>query len=108
MLSDPEFCEIAQKDLKDGKHLNPKEVPQYFTTAYMHRPEELPEEIEEAGFRHLKTVDLEGPAWLLGDFEERWADIEDREIIMDASRLIEDEWTFMGVSAHILGIAQKI
>ena len=57
LLSDPEFREIAQKDLKDGKHLNPKEVPQYFTTAYLHRPEELPEEIEEAGLCHLKTVD---------------------------------------------------
>ena len=36
--------------------------PPHFTTAYMHKPEELPEEIEEAELRHLKTVGLEGPA----------------------------------------------
>ena len=108
LLSDPEFREIAQNDLKDGKHLNSKEVPQYFTTAYLHRPEELPEEIEEAGLRHLKTVGLEGPAWLLGDLQERWADIEGREIILEALRLIEGERTLIGVSAHILGIAQKV
>ena len=91
LLSDPEFRATAQKDLKDGKHLNPKEVPQYFTTAYMHKPEELPEEIEGAGLRHLKTVGLEGPAWLSGDLEERWTDIEGREIILGARRVIEDE-----------------
>ena len=103
-MSDPEFREIAQKDLRDGKHLNPREVPDYFTTAYLHRPEE----IEEAGLCHLQTVGLEGPAWLLEDLEERWADIEGREIILDALRLIEDESTLIGVSAHILAIAQKV
>lgn len=108
LLSAPEFREIAQKDLKDGKHQNPKEVPQYFTTAYLHGPEELPEEIEEAGLRHVKTVGLEGPAWLLGNLEERWVNIDDREIIFDALRLMEGERTLIGVSAHILGIAQKI
>ena len=108
LLSDPEFRETAQNDLKDGKHLNPKEVPQYFTTAYLHRPEELPEEIEEAGLRHVKTVGLEGPAWLLGDLEEQWADFEDREIMLDTLRQIEDERTLIGVSAHILSIAQKV
>ena len=77
-------------------------------TAYLHRPEELAEEIEEAGLRHLKTVGLEGPALLLGDLEERWADIERREIILDALRSIEDEWTLIGVNAHILAIAQKV
>ena len=107
-MSDPEFREIAQKDLRDGKHLNPREVPDYFTTTYLHRPEELPEEIEEAGLCHLKTVGLESPAWLLGDLEEQWSDIEGREIILDALRLIEDESTLIGVSAHILEIAQKV
>ena len=108
LLSDPDFRETAKKDLQDGRHINPKEVPQYFTTAYLHTPEELPEEIEGAGLRHLKTVGLEGPAWLLGDLEERWADIEGREIILDALRSIEDEWALMGVSAHILAVAQKV
>ena len=82
LLSDPKFCEIAQKDPRNGKHLNPKEVPQYFTTAYLRRPEELSEEIEEAGLRHVKTVGLGGPVWLLGDLKERWSDIEQRKIML--------------------------
>ncbi len=107
-MSNPESREIVQKRSTGWKHLNPKEVPQYFTTAYLHRPEELSEEIEEAGLRHVKTVGLEGPAWLLGDLEERWANIDDREIILDVLRLIEDERTLIGVSAHILAISQKV
>ena len=64
--------------------------------------------LKKRDFNHLKTAGLEGPAWLLGDLEERWSDIEDRKIILDALRLIENESTLMGISAHILAIAQKV
>ena len=47
---DPEFIKIAEHDLRDGQHRNPNEHPAYFTTAYLHRPEELESEIEAVGF----------------------------------------------------------
>ena len=106
-LSDPEFRDIALKDVKDGNHLNPKEIPGYFTTAYFHKPEELTEEIEEAGLSLLRTMGLEGSAWLLGDLDDRWADPEQKEIILEVLRLIEDETTLLGVSAHLLAVANK-
>ncbi len=106
-LSDPEFHNIALKDVKDGNHLNPKEIPGYFTTAYFHRPEELAAEIKEAGLSHLSTLGLEGSSWLLGDFEERWADPARKAIILEVLRLIEDETTLLGVSAHLLAVAKK-
>jgi ubiquinone/menaquinone biosynthesis C-methylase UbiE len=106
-LSDPEFREIVQRDLKDGKHLNPKEVPGYFTTAYFHRPEELAEEIKEAGFSHLRTIGLQGPSWLLGDFDEQWEDLERKKIILEVLRLIEDEATLLGINAHLLALGKK-
>jgi hypothetical protein len=43
--------------------------PEYFTTAFVHRPEELPSEITAA-----ELLPVEGPAWLAGDFETRWSD----------------------------------
>ena len=106
-LSDPEFRKIVERDSRDGKHLNPKELPHYFTTAYFHRPEELQEEIEEAGFGHLRTIGLEGPAWLLGDFDEQWLDPERRKIMLEALGLIEEEPALLGVSAHLLTMAKK-
>ena len=40
-LSDPLFRGLAERDLVDGQHRNPDPVryPQWFTTAYFHRPE---------------------------------------------------------------------
>jgi len=107
LLSDPEFHNIALKDVKDGNHLNPKEIPGYFTTAYFHRPEELAAEIQEAGLSHVSTLGLEGSSWLLGDFDEWWADPARKEIILEVLRLIEDEKTLLGVSAHFLAVAKK-
>ena len=106
-LSDPEFREIVERDLRDGKHLNPKELPDYFTTAYFHRPEELREEIEEGGFSHLGTIGLEGPAWLLGDFDQQWVDPGRRKIMLEALSLIEEEPALLGVSAHLLTMGKR-
>ena len=106
-LSDPTFAKIVQKNLKDGKHLNLTDAPHYFTTAYFHRPNELQEEIEEAGFTHQSTVALEGPGWLLEDLDERLADLGRREELLQALRSIEGEDTLLGVSSHLLSIGQK-
>jgi hypothetical protein len=46
----------VQRDLADGQHRNPEAHPGWFTTAYLHRPQELADELSEAGF------DTEGPS----------------------------------------------
>ena len=49
-IVDPEYIKIVDRDLWDGQHRNPSEHPAYFTTAFLHRPEELKSEIETVGF----------------------------------------------------------
>lgn len=44
--------EIVQNDLETGYHRNPTENLEFFTDAYLHRPEELRSEVIEAGFQH--------------------------------------------------------
>ena len=107
-LADPRFRQIAHRDLQDGTHLNPDECPGYFTTAYFHLPDELKEEISEAGFATPAIFGLEGPAWILGDFDEQWADQERRDIMMETLRLIEQEPAVMGMSAHLLAVSKKV
>ena len=38
---DPAFVQIRDRDLVDGQHRNNSNHPDYFTTAYFHRPEDL-------------------------------------------------------------------
>src|SRR5260370_24698280 len=49
-FEDATFRKIIADDLASGQHRNPANHPAYFTTAYFHRPEELADEIREAGF----------------------------------------------------------
>ena len=104
---DPEFIEIASRDLREGQHRNPNEHPRYFTTAFLHRPEEFKSEIETAGFDLKGLFGIQGPAWLLQNLEEQWADRNYRERLLHIARSLESEPSVIGVSAHIMAIARK-
>lgn len=105
-LFNPEFSRIVLKDLNEGRHENPGMDPRYFTTACFHRPEEFEEEITDVGFDLVKTIGLEGPAWLLGDFDELWADEAKRKDLLTFLKRVESETSIIGVSAHILTVTK--
>ena len=106
-LDDPAFAEIVRNDLRDGQHRNPTGRPGYFTTAYFHRPEELAEEIEDAGMAHERTLSVEGPAWLLQDFERHWEDAGRRERLLEVVRALEAEPSVLGAGAHLLATGRR-
>lgn len=107
-LSDPLFAEIVQHDLATGEHRNPTGRIDYFTEAYFHRPPEIAEEITEAGLRHEGTFALEGPFWLMKDFDACWNDAVRREQMLLLARQMEHEPSLIGASAHLLAIARKV
>lgn len=107
LLDDPGFVEIVERDLADGQHRNPTGHPEYFTTAFFHRPEELHAEVEEAGFAVLRLCGVEGPTWLLPDVSEQWANETRRTVWSVLLRRVETEPAIMGVSAHLLAVARK-
>ena len=104
---DPAFVAIRDRDLRDGQHRNNTDRPDYFTTAYFHRPEDLKAELEAAGFDEVRVVGVEGPGWLIADFDTRWEDPVQRAELMRIARALESEPAVLGVSAHLLGIARK-
>jgi GrpB-like predicted nucleotidyltransferase (UPF0157 family)/ubiquinone/menaquinone biosynthesis C-methylase UbiE len=104
---DPQFVAIRDQDLRDGQHRNPTNHPMYFTTAYFHTPDGLREELAAAGFDEPCVLGVEGPAWILPDFDRRWADPARRDVILDAARLLEAQPSVIGASAHLLGLAWK-
>lgn len=107
-MDDPKFVEIAERDLIDGQHRNPYDNLAYFTTAFFHHPDELKSEIGEAGFVHQHTFAVEGFGWMLQDFEEHWKNARRRERMLKFIRLTETEPSMIGMSAHLLAVANKI
>lgn len=105
-LFDSEFRQMVHRDLTTGAHLNPSRRPEWFTTAYLHHPDELIVEAQAADLTVLELVGLEGLARWLPFSEERWASPTDREIILEAARLVEHEPSLAGLSAHLLLVCQ--
>jgi ubiquinone/menaquinone biosynthesis C-methylase UbiE len=104
---DDKFFRIVQRDLKGGQHRNPTNDPRYFTTAFFHHPNELRREIQDAGFAAPRVYGLEGPAWMLANFERYWSDRKLRARMLTIVRALEAEPTLAGQSAHILAVARK-
>jgi SAM-dependent methyltransferase len=107
-LGDAQFSAIIEHDLATGEHRNPDPVgrPHWFTTAWFHRPEELHAEVQAAGFTVDGVLAVEGPLWLLGDLEQRWADEAERDRLLAAIRAVESEPSMLGTSAHLLATAR--
>jgi SAM-dependent methyltransferase len=106
-LDEPDFEAIVERDLRDGQHRNPTGRPEWFTTAYFHRPEELGQEVAEAGLRLHGVFAVEGPAWMLADIEQRLADPARRDRVLAAVRRVETEPSLLGASSHLIAVAHR-
>jgi ubiquinone/menaquinone biosynthesis C-methylase UbiE len=106
-LKDPQFAKIVEQDLKDGQHRNPTTNPEYFMETFFHHPDELRRETAEAGFAVTGMYGLEGPAWLISDFDEWWTNPVYRERLLKIARNLETEPSLLGVSAHVMVVASK-
>ncbi len=106
-FADPGFRGLVAADLTSGQHRNPTNHPQYFTTAYFHRPEDLAAEARDAGFDDVQVLAVEGPAWSAGQFLATWNDPAQRESLMQFLASIEREPSILGASAHLVAVAHR-
>jgi SAM-dependent methyltransferase len=104
-MFDPRFRRIVEQDLKDGQHRNPTDRPEWFTTAFLHYPSEVAQEAEEAGLHVCEVLGLEGLAGWLSNLADRWSDRPARETILYSARAVEREACLLGLSAHLLLVA---
>ena len=105
-LAEPGFEEIVERDVREGQHRNPAGRPDWFTTAFFHRPEQLRDEVQEAGFALEALLAVEGPASALPQVNEWLDDAERRELLLRAIRRVETEPSVLGASAHVLAVAR--
>lgn len=102
VLDDPTFRAIVERDLRDGQHRNPaaETRPEYFTTAYFHRPADLEREARAAGLCDVEMFAIEGPSWILED-------PDDLENQLFAARAAESEPALMAATGHIMVAGTK-
>ncbi len=105
-LGDPEHVRVIERDVHEGQHRNPA-GREWFTTAYYHKPDQLAEEIAEAGLRLDALLAVEGPGWLVPDFDARWQDERKRRQLLEAIACVEHESSVLGVSNHLLAVAHR-
>jgi SAM-dependent methyltransferase len=106
-LKDPSFVHIVNQDLKNGQHRNPTGEPKYFMDTFFHHPDELRREVARAGFTVTGIYGVEGPSWLLSDFDAWWDSLEYRDLLLRIARTLETEPSLLGASAHLVAVATK-
>ena len=79
-----------------------------FTTAALHRPGELEDEVRESGFALEELLGVEGPGWLLEDFDRSWTDHERRAKVLAIAELVESERDLVAASTHLLAVARAV
>jgi ubiquinone/menaquinone biosynthesis C-methylase UbiE len=106
-ISDPRFVRIVRRDLRSGEHLNPQNVPAYWTTSFFAHPDELTSEIRAAGFRIKGTFAVEGFVWWVPGLTQKWQDSSFRKRLLEFLRSTEQERTLLGMGPHILCVGVK-
>ena len=103
-LFDEDFLPFIRERISTGIHKTPPTRPDLFTTSYYHRPEELAEEVREAGFELEGLVGLEGPGWTVPDFKTVVIEPDERERLLELARALA---SIPDLSPHILAWGVK-
>ncbi|HEY1303549.1 MAG TPA: class I SAM-dependent methyltransferase [Vicinamibacterales bacterium] len=106
LFKDPAFGAIVDRDVRDGQHRNPTGRLDFFTTSYLHRPDDLRAEALDAGLLVDGLFGIEGPGWLFEDVHARLEDPRRRADLLKVARMFESEPSLIGISAHLLVVAR--
>lgn len=77
-----------------------------FTTAYLHHPWEIAAEVARAGLTVSGQYGVEGAVVFMGNVDAYLDDPLKREAVLDALRIVESDPALLGVSSHLLTVAQ--
>jgi len=100
LVNDPEFVTILDSDLASGKHNNPSNKEDYFTTAFLHTPELIHQEMRLGLFFDVSLFAVEGFASVID------AKV-DFDILLKYIKMTERAPELMGISSHILAVGNK-
>lgn len=102
LLDDAEFFKMLESTVNTGIH-----TKKPMGLSYFHKPDELKDEIESAGFVNTDIRGILGPVWLVRNLDKAWKNHKKREALMRVVRLLEKEESLLGISTHLLSISKK-
>lgn len=100
----PGFAGVLDSAMETGL-LEPLQAAGF--SAFCHRPDQLREEIAEAGLLEVALFAIEGPGAYLADLQERWATPASRETVLDVARRLERVPEMLGTGPHLLLVANR-
>lgn len=106
VITQPEFHEMCLRELQSGQHEAPENMPGVLPHAFYHKPEELKEELEEAGFEHQKTLPVEGMIWLDKNYFSSRSEANKKEVMIELLRATERDAGLLVVSPHLMGVGK--
>jgi ubiquinone/menaquinone biosynthesis C-methylase UbiE len=104
LISDDKFVDILNENLENGKH-SPGDSP-YFTTAFFHTPAAMVKELEQAGFKDISLIAVEGFAFAL-NIDSILSDPIKKKLLLKYIRETENNPDLLGVSGHFIGVGRK-
>lgn len=104
---DPAFREVVAQDVAEGRHVNPDDVPSWFTTSFFHTGEELASEVAGAGLILRSMLAIEGPGTVLADDEPLAADPAAWAALLELIERLEAEPSLLGLSSHIMAVSHR-
>ena len=102
-IADPDFERIVERDLADGQHRNATGNPRWFTTTFFHTPQELEDEVADAGLELEAILAVEGPV----EPPAGWLDDERRELVLRTIRRFEAARDLTAASGHFVALAHR-
>ncbi len=107
-LDDPEFFNMVERELCDGRHINPeKSIVGGLGSSHLHTAKELKAELADCGFRNTRVHGVMGGAWLAQDIETLWRNADTREALMRTVRMLDFHDEIIGLSGHLLAVSFK-
>lgn len=105
-LDEPHWVETVERTITTGRHLNDAGHEQRFTTAYFHNPDDLEDELAEAGLRDIEVIAVEGVGSFLDNIDDLLDSSYARRVLMRWIELTEREPSMLGASSHLLAIGR--
>jgi len=107
MIHDPQFYAMCQSELTTGIHNPPASWPGILPEAFFHKPQQLLEEVAEAGFAGAEIFAVEGMVWLDSKYFETRSTPEKKEAMMELLRSTEQNPELLSLSPHMMICGRK-